>query len=249
MFQWDKSIKILDVPVGKVVHLFRSMRDVQLALPGLPAQEASAYLCQYQTAQGAGTAAVFHLHKSCQLAFYVNTPREVALAKAEAMLDQALTFVESMGFLLTDLDIHLLTDADREMLWASLPLQKGVVAAEKSLPSKPRPVEPTPPQPKTAALPATPEPLQVTPAIVTVPNVPLAEAAPTAAASERPPEGPSAEADKSEATDVDELLAAVEGLRTRRPGVRTRKRPPSPEELKRRRQELRENLGRVLASL
>ena len=249
MFQWDKSIKILDVPVGKVVHLFRSMRDVQLALPGLPAQEASAYLCQYQTAQGAGTAAVFHLHKSGQLAFYVNTPREVALDKAEAMLDQALTFVESMGFLLTDLDIHLLTDADREMLWASLPLQKGVVAAEKSLPSKPRPVEPASPQPKTAALPATPEPLPITAAIVTVSSVPVAEAAPTAAASAPPPEGPSAEADRSESTDVDELLAAVEGLRTRRPGVRTRKRPPSPEELKRRRQELRENLGRVLASL
>jgi len=250
MFQWDKSIKILDVPVGKVVHLFRSMRDVQLALPGLPAQEASAYLCQYQTAQGAGTAAVFHLHKSCQLAFYVNTPREVALAKAEAMLDQALTFVESMGFLLTDLDIHLLTDADREMLWASLPLQHGVTTPEKSPPPKPRPAAPAPPLPKAAALPATPQPPAAPAAVVTAPGMAVAEEAPAAAASEpRPSAELPAVADKSEPTEVDELLAAVEGLRARRPGVRPRKRPPSPEELHRRRRELRENLGRILASL
>ena len=96
MFQWDKSIMTLDVAIGRVVQLFRSMRDVQLALPGLPAQEASAYLCQYQTEQGTGTAAVFHLHKSGQLAFYVNTPREVAPGKAEAMLDQALTAFEGL---------------------------------------------------------------------------------------------------------------------------------------------------------
>jgi hypothetical protein len=57
------------------------------------------------------------------------------------------------------------------------------------------------------------------------------------------------ETDRSKQTNVDDLLAAVEELRTRRPGVRARKKPPSPEELKRRRQDLRENLGRVLASL
>jgi len=57
------------------------------------------------------------------------------------------------------------------------------------------------------------------------------------------------EVDENERANVDDLLAAVEELRTRRPGVRARKKPPSPEELKRRRQELRENLGHILASL
>jgi hypothetical protein len=49
--------------------------------------------------------------------------------------------------------------------------------------------------------------------------------------------------------NVDELLAAVEELRTRRSGLHSRRPPPSPEELHRRRLELRENLGRVLAAL
>ena len=40
MFQWDKSINAINIPASKIVHLFRSMREVQLALPGFPAQQA-----------------------------------------------------------------------------------------------------------------------------------------------------------------------------------------------------------------
>ena len=38
-------------------------RATAVALPGLPAQEASAYLCQYEAPQGVGTAVVFPLVK------------------------------------------------------------------------------------------------------------------------------------------------------------------------------------------
>ena len=252
MFQWDKSIMTLDITVDQVVHLFRSMRDVQLALPGLPAQEASAYLCQYRMTQGVGTTAAFHLHKSGQLAFYINAPHEVPVDKAEAVLDQALVFVESMGFLLTDLDIHLLSVADRELLWGSLPLQKGVQPAEKPAP-KPVAAEPEKPRAKPAASPsaaaAPPSaaklpPQQAPPAVSAAPPV-----APeiVAAADEVAPASPAA--GESEPANVDDLLAAVEELRNRRTGVRARKKAPSPEELNRRRQELRENIGRILVSL
>jgi hypothetical protein len=249
MFQWDKKVGTLDMPVGKVLHLFRSMRDVQLALPGLPAQEASAYLCQYQAAQEVATVAVFHLHKSSQLAFYVNTPREVSADRAESMLDQALVFVESMGFLLTDLDIHLLTEADREMLWASLPLQTGVQVLAKSPPVNSAPAGPVP-APGTAAIITTAAealPASVSKAAAT--SAPTAEPVPAEPVPVDPqPKQLPIEANIIEPANVDDLLAAVEELRTRRPGVRARKKPPSPDELKRRRQELRGNLGRILAS-
>lgn len=247
MFQWDKSIKTLDVPVGKVMHLFRSMRDVQLALPGLPAQEARAYLCQYQAAQGVGTATIFQLHKSGQLAFYVDAPREVPASKAESMLDQAMVFVESMGFLMTDLDIHLMSEADRELLWSSLPLQKGVQEAEQTLQSKPVTIAPRPQTTMPAAAPES----SVPPVKELVPKSAPSDDKVSAGAVPEPKtrENLPVEVDKSERANVDDLLAAVEELRTRRPGVRARKKPPSPEELKRRRQELRENLGHILASL
>ena len=77
MFTWDKSFHAINLPASKVVALFRSMREVQLALPGVSAQQASAYLCQYQSVAGVCTVAVFHLHKSHLLAFYVSDPQFV----------------------------------------------------------------------------------------------------------------------------------------------------------------------------
>jgi hypothetical protein len=176
-----------------------------------------------------GTAAVFHLHKSGLIAFYVDEPQEVAADRAAAMLDQAQVFVESMGFLLTDLDIQLLGETDRELLWSTLPLQKGVTTPVVSASPKPAP-------PK-----ASPRKFQETPAKPVARGELPAELQPL----------PTLQDDIAQSSpgNVDRLLAAVEELRTRRPGAPTRRQPPTPLELHHRRQELRENLGRVLASL
>ncbi len=45
--------------------------------------------------------------------------------QADRGLDQALMFVESIGFLMNDLDIQILSATDRALLWDSLPLRKG----------------------------------------------------------------------------------------------------------------------------
>jgi hypothetical protein len=248
MFQWDKSIRVIDVPAGKVAQLYRSMRDVQLALPGIPAQESTAYLCQHQVGQKIATTLIFHLLKNDQLACYVNSPREVSADKAAGMLDQALMFIESMGFLMTDLDIHLLGEADRELLWSSLPLQKEL----------PGPGEVAPPVP-TAREAQRQNPVRKTstdasPVDAATAHGPLKdETFQPAAADPAPVQKPSQQGtDETPAADqcgVDDLLAAVEALRTRRPDPRTRRKPPSGEELQRRRRDLTANLGRILASL
>ena len=246
MFQWDKSISKLDLPVGAVVHLFRSMRDVQMGLPGMRAQEASAYLCQYQDPQGVGTTVVFHLHKSSRLAFYVGGQKVVPAGRADAMLDQALVFVESMGFLMTDLDIQLLSDSDREMLWTSLPLQKGV-----------EPLDPVEEQAVAAPVEAKPAKAKFTVQMEDTSHYSAdseflkesegdGKGFPSFAAPQQKPAA--AAAGEVPAGSVDDLLAAVEALRARRPGVRARKKAPEPEELNRRRLALRETIGRILAS-
>jgi len=250
MFRWEKALSTLDVPAAAVLHLFRSMRDVQLALPGLPAQEASAYLCQYATPRGVGTAAAFHLHKSSQLAFYLEAPHEVAADQAEAKLDQALVFVESMGFLLTDLDIQLLGAAERELLWSALPLQHGVQgsaagAQAEELPARQSPRRLTA-KPAAPAAPTLPASAAKASAVTNAP--PLTN--PQQESIRQPVPSPAAEEQGQRAqANVDELLAAVEELRTRRSGLHARRPQPGPEELQRRRLELRKSLGRVLASL
>jgi hypothetical protein len=226
MFQLDTSTRCVDIPANRVVHLFRSMREVQMALPGFSSQQASAYLCQFDAGKGFATLAAFHLHKEDHLAFYFSDPKLVPQEKLDSMLDRGLNFVESMGFLMTDQDIHLLDGSDKEMLWSSLPLKAGLCAGE------PSPTEaPAEMVAKTlAAEPPAAEPVSVD-------------------QSEPVVEAEAAGVEEQQGENVDDLLAAVEVMRARRPGLRARKLRPSPEELERRRTQLRETIGRILGSL
>ena len=248
MFQWDKSINAINVPANKVLHLFRSMREVQLALPGVSAQQASAFLCQYQVEEGVATVAIFHLHKSKVLSFYFSDPRVVPEQKTDSLLDQGLNFVESMGFLMTDQDIHLLDVSDQEMLWASLPIKSGLLDEEKPLPVD---VPAKKLEEKPAAKTETPK---VKAASVEKKETSVAVASSKAVKEKTPvvvPEKVPAKIDpEPERTEnVDDLLAAVEAMRAKRPGLRARKSAPSAEEMGRRRLQLRETVGRILASL
>lgn len=238
MIQWDKSIASLGVPASDVINLFRSMREVQLALSGLPAQQTSSFICQYRTEGGVGTVAAFHMHKSEVLAFFPMEPHVVPESKVDSMLDQGLSFVESMGFLMTDQDIHLLDSADQEMLWSSLPLKDGL-AAEEEVKDVSVPEQKTKPEVKQE--PAKPAPVEKK-------VVPKEEPKPEPQVLEKKSPSQDNSAPDS-AENVDDLLAAVEAMRAKRPGVRARKMPPSPVEMERRRQQLRETVGRVLASL
>jgi hypothetical protein len=243
MFTWDKSIQSINLPASKVVALFRSMREVQLALPGVSAQQASAYLCQYQADSGVGTLAVFHLHKSRMLAFYVSDPKFVPEQETDNLLDQGLNLVESMGFLLTDQDLHLLDEADQEMLWASLPLKDGLAEKEEAAPVA---------TPQKQASPSSVKTVKEAP----VPEKKAASASPNSnvsdvkqASAQKVEPSPKAAPEPEAAENVDDLLAAVEAMRAKRPGLRARKTPPSPDEMNRRRLKLRETVGRILASL
>jgi len=259
MFVWDETIKKLKVPAAQVVKLMRSMRDVQMALPRLPSQEASAYLCQYQVADAITTVAVFHLQRSKLLAFYFSEPREVNPRKADMMFDQGLNFVESMGFLLTDMDIEQLSEADRTMLWESLPLQRGIDLAEKpAAPEIPSSLDSADSKPPTG----TPLPAGGDKTVVKSgaekqsdksgkSDKPDRQGKPDELSQVSTPVGTGAENNNAaEAEDkVDELLAAVQSLRARRPGLPSRKRQPKPEEIIQRRLKFKENLGHILSSL
>lgn len=237
MIQWDKSIASLGVPASDVINLFRSMREVQLALPGVPAQQTSSFICQYRTEGGIGTVAAFHMHKSEVLAFFPMEPHVAPESKVDSMLDQGLSFVESMGFLMTDQDIHLLDADDQEMLWASLPLKNGLVKEEEAKEASAPEKKPAPEPKREVAKPA-PVEKKIVPKEEPKPAPPVQETK------------PSTEVSPSESSDnVDDLLAAVEAMRAKRPGLRARKKLPSPEEMENRRQQLRETVGRILASL
>jgi hypothetical protein len=254
MFQWDKSISKLEVTAGDVIHLFRSVSDVQLALPGLPAQPATAYLCQYRAAGRVMTVAVLHLVSIDRLAFYRDTLGGVTPDQSPAMLDQALNFIESMGFLMTDLDYQLHADLEREALWAVLPLQQGVRGEPGGSP-RPATVAAATPQLTTGRLAGravVPAPL-AKPAAVKAPHLAVAErpALPGFGCESAPTglEPFGINTAKAAARYGDDLRVAVEAPPAGLGKPRANQPPPDPDELRRRRRELGKLLGRILASL
>jgi hypothetical protein len=157
-----------------------------------------------------------------------------------------LNFVESMGFLMTDQDLHLLDRSDQEMLWASLPLAAGLQdeSAAAAIPAKKPEVQSDARSVKPGV--DTAPPKQPTPSISAAPGkAATPEPAAVAAVKSAPDTEPNADAEDN----VDDLLAAVEAMRNKRPGLRARKSPPSAQEMAQRRLQLCQTVGRILASL
>ncbi|MBW2476325.1 MAG: hypothetical protein JRE63_03255 [Deltaproteobacteria bacterium] len=243
MFHWDKAMNSLNISAGQILSLFRSMRDVQLVLPGLPVQQATAYLCQFQQQKGAATVAAFHMHKSQRLAFYCSEPKLVGLEQADKIFEQGLVFVESMGFLLADLDVHLLPEKDRSMLWSSLPLAEGISSDDGKAHDGQEAAKSTQNLGMSTAGKDHHKPVQHE----VKPNPLLAE--PASLGKDQNVADPTDNQVQQHPENADNLLAAVEALRSKRPGFHARKRAMNMEEFRSRCRHLQQNIGRILASL
>jgi hypothetical protein len=156
MFVLHKEIQRLEVPAERVLLLQRSLSDIQIAIPGTTSQEATAYLCVFAAGKGYRIVAVLHLLSSRLLLFYLNGEGEVQQREANRILKEGIHFVESMGFILSDLDFQRLSPAARVAMWQSLPLKTGILAA-------PPPAKPAAATVVQASAPVSPPPLPAAP--------------------------------------------------------------------------------------
>jgi len=130
MFEWDKKRTRLDVSARRVLRLERSLSDVQVSMPGMDPQSATAYLCVFQASQGLRIAFVLHLHQAESLAFYLNNDGDLDKDEASRVLGEAVNFAETLGFMLGNLDFHRLSPESRQSFWDALPLQQGLAPAK-----------------------------------------------------------------------------------------------------------------------
>jgi hypothetical protein len=256
MFCWHKEITCLDIPASQVFHLERSLSAVQVALPGLPSQEATAYLCVFSAEKGLRAALVLHLHTSQCLAFYLHEGVDAPQKEAVRLIEEGLDFAESLGFMLSDVDYRKLDKQQRVFIWDSLPLKNGVepsvmvaedalAAAAENSPGTPfaRPSEKTTAGDVSRYAPSPPS-FFAEKAIVELPDEILAAPlAPVQTDDQLAQEAKPLPAASSE-TMHETLTDRVPTLRASVP-----KHPPRAEDLTVRRQKFLESLGRFLASL
>ena len=130
MFIEHQQLKVLNVPAAKVARLNSSSGDVQMAFPGFPPQMCRAYLVSLTSGSKVLILVVFYLSESQQSIFFIPKIGEVAVEDAERVFGEGFVFAESMGFVLGETDFHLLSSADQQKLWSSLPICRKSAASQ-----------------------------------------------------------------------------------------------------------------------
>ena len=122
MFVQHKQLKVLSVPATKVARLNTSSSTVQLAFPDYPPQQAEAYLVALSGGNKVLIVVGFYLAESKESIFFVPKQGEAPVEEIERVFEEGFIFAESMGFILSETDYHLLTSEDQQKLWRSLPI-------------------------------------------------------------------------------------------------------------------------------
>lgn len=124
MFVQHKQLKSLNVPAEKVTHLHYASSSVQLAFAGYPPQQCQAYLLQISGGDKVLIVVAFYLASSGCSIFFVPKFGELPIEDSEAVYEEGFGFVESMGFVLTETDYHLLSAEKKKLYWEQLPICK-----------------------------------------------------------------------------------------------------------------------------
>jgi hypothetical protein len=132
MFLPDENRLSLSIDADRVFALHRSINPVQVALPGFPGQKAGAFVCVFSEGEAARIAVVLALHEAGRLYFFLDDEGPIPKGQIAPLLDEALYFVEAMGYLMVDLEWDHLEETERDALWRNLPLKQGMPAPVKS---------------------------------------------------------------------------------------------------------------------
>jgi hypothetical protein len=123
MFTVEPRIRYVPAAREQVVSIIASLNRPHIGVPGKPAQEVQAYIVGVGNSTGTITAFVYlYLTATREAVIYIDPEKlrvpPAAYAEEEA---EALAFVESMGFMLENLNYHSLTPEQQAALVKSLP--------------------------------------------------------------------------------------------------------------------------------
>lgn len=136
MFVEHKKLKLTNVPAARVGRLNSSGGNVQMAFPGYPPQMCSSYLVSLSSGNKILVVVAFYLSESRQSIFFVPKRGEVSVAEAEETFADGFVFAETMGFVLSETDYHLLSSEDQQKLWSGLPICQQPETQEAIQPKK-----------------------------------------------------------------------------------------------------------------
>ena len=122
MFTFDERIRGLPASKEHVASLHVSLNTPHLAVPGKAAGSAQAYIVGLRGSQGFGVFIYLYLPEAQDCAVYVNQRRNVSADEFQAQESDAVGFVESMGFIMDNLNFRSRSAEEQEALVRTAPV-------------------------------------------------------------------------------------------------------------------------------
>jgi hypothetical protein len=118
VFKPEPSITTVPVTRDQVVALVESINQPQVSIPGKPAQAVVGHLCGVRNANGTLSIYVaLHVPRSGENVVYVHDRRQLSVEEYREVEVEGLQFLESMGFMLDNLNFrNLAPDVQAETL-------------------------------------------------------------------------------------------------------------------------------------
>lgn len=122
MFNIDQRLRGLPASRDQVVSVYTSMNQPHLAIPGKQAGLAQAYIVGLRGSAGLAVFVYLYLGEVGDCAVYVPDRRNLSVDEFASEENEALGFVESMGFIMDNLNFRTLSTPDQEQLLKTLPV-------------------------------------------------------------------------------------------------------------------------------
>ncbi len=121
--------------------MVESINQPQVSVPGKPAQAVTGHLCGVRNVNGTFSIYVsLHLVKSGENVVYVHDRGQLSVEEYREVEVEGLQFLESMGFMLDNLNFRSLAPDVQEQTFRRIPLFRPAVRAPTPAPGHPTPV-------------------------------------------------------------------------------------------------------------
>ncbi len=122
MYGIDHRLRGLPAGRDQVVSVFQSINQPHLAVPGKQAGPAQAFIVGLRGSAGLAVFVYLYLAETQDCAVYVPEKRNLTAEEYPAEEQDAQAFVESMGFMMDNLNFRALPLADQDALLKTLPV-------------------------------------------------------------------------------------------------------------------------------
>lgn len=136
MLKVDGSLDHIPARRGHVVVLYESINQPQVNIPGYGVAPTGAFILGTQNDRGAFTVFVYlHQPQTSAVLIYVSEPRSLGAEQLRREELEAIQFLESMGFMVDDVQFAQLSPAQQEAVIERVPLfwppARGVVSGRR----------------------------------------------------------------------------------------------------------------------